>query len=277
MERPRPAPEHYTHLLPQGYRGGEACICTWSSEAYEPLARLTYPTLQLYARLWGYGIPILKIGDYMAWEQLRWVYRYLDTGKWEYVAWIDADAMILNPSIPLRDVLGDHKFVITEDLNGLNRGVFIARACPEVMQYLMVVLTEGYRKFAERRCVRPENDPGALGILDHDRRAGPWAKRQTTEQDALEFYAGKHRYKDVVTVLPQRSMNAYLYTESFAGIPNSAVPEDGQYQPGDFILHLAGIPMERKLQIAEEKCAYAAVCNSEAERLFRRASVNFPA
>jgi galactosyl transferase GMA12/MNN10 family len=104
---------------------------------------------------------------------------------------------------------------VAHDRLGLNNGVFLLRNCLMGREFLRGVL--------DRR-----------GKDIHDQQA-----MQNVMATMPELKVG---------LVPQRSMNSYLYEE----YPTIKADEAGQWQPGDFILHLPGLGFERRMELLKE-------------------------
>jgi hypothetical protein len=67
------------------------------------------------------------------------------------------------------------------------------------------------------------------------------------EQEALSRFAFQKPYCDVVKIIPQKGMNSYLH--KVYGRPEEW---PGNWEPGDWILHLPGMTVELRIQILGE-------------------------
>ena len=133
--------------------------------------------------------------------QLRWL------------VWFDADAIIINPLIPLETFLppadiSGVQALVTEDWNGLNNGVFYLRVSAWNVEMLSAVLA--YRTF------RPDES------------------LPFTEQSAMAAVLKNPEFRRNVTVVPSTWFNAYPSEWSTNGISYQA-------KQGDMVLHFAGV------------------------------------
>lgn len=198
-------------------------LVSFYDEAFEKLTNITFPHLEEYCKRWGYtpyfGKPFENCNPSNGYDRFHCAYGLFAEG-YDAVMWIDADAMITNHNIRIEDRLGDEKFVITSDLHGINSGVFIARNHIETKELLLSMINLG------------EELTG---------------KHPFREQEALNRYLSFDHYKKMVTLLPQRMMNAVInpYYQRPPGF-------SGNWQPGDWILHFPGISMEDRCRVAPE-------------------------
>jgi hypothetical protein len=194
-------------------------LATYNSEDYQPLADVTLPGKQIYCQRYGYDLisgvhaGVQNIG----WDRIAVVAEWLN--KYDAVMWIDCDAVIMNYAKPLTDLMqpGD-QFLVTADMYGINTGTFIAFNTPLVHQFLYAVRHAGPRL-----------------VEGHH-----WG-----EQEAIIRLLQSPPYNELARFLPQNAMNSYL--NSMMGRPDWFM---GNYQPGDFIVHLAGLPQDQKIMVA---------------------------
>ena len=125
--------------------------------------------------------------------------------------WTDADAYIANLDQRVEDLLPEGiDLLVGTDSCGLNCGVFIARVCNWTRQYFTTVQFLGTAGYRE-----------------------DWVGdrlEQTTMRHILKTFP---EHQSHVRQTEQHVLNSY--------------PEN--YRPGDFILHLAGIPQEARVPI----------------------------
>lgn len=133
-----------------------------------------------------------------------------DSADWLF--WLDADATVTNPLVELPFLVrAGADFVVTCDRLGLNTGAVLVRTSPAA-----------YRLLSHLADVRAE--------FDHP----PY-------HDQTGFAHALWRVKDRVDVLPQRTMNSY---------PEHPLVEPAAvWQPGDFVLHCAGLPPAEKIAL----------------------------
>lgn len=149
----------------------------------------------------------------------------------QWLLWIDADTIVLNPHIPVERFLPpntkeweDVNLLVSHDFNGLNNGVFPIRVCPWSVELLSAVLT--YRHY------KPDDE-----LVFRD-------------QSAMGYLLETPRYERHTVKVPQRWFNAYM------GELNETL-QPYQVRPGDLLVHFAGINdrdfhMERWLERTDQ-------------------------
>lgn len=136
-----------------------------------------------------------------------------ETVRLRWLAWFDADTIIINPLIPLETFLPpidmpDVQALVTEDWNGLNNGIFYLRVSAWNVEMLSAVIA--YRTFK------------------------PDESLPFTEQSAMAAILRDPKFHRNVTVVPSTWFNAY---------PSEWSPNGVSYQvkQGDMVLHFAGV------------------------------------
>ena len=201
-------------------------LATFNSESYQELADITIPLKQRYAEKWEYDFHSRVFDGNM--ERIGW-YRFVEIlnllENYDEVFWLDCDAVIMNSAKRADIITGD--LICTADLHGLNTGVMIARSVPIVKQ-LFWVITGGY---------------GIEHFGNH-----PWG-----EQAALIHLLSMPPYDRLLNCVPQRRMNSYL-RDAYSVMPDYIA---GNYEPGDFIIQLAGLPYSQRVSLARDLAASA--------------------
>lgn len=208
-----------------------AVVLTAASEKYAALAAYTLPNKQAYCQMHGYTLTdFSRVLTNYSWDKLRALFTAMVRLEADLFAWLDCDAIVTNPQHRLEHRLGAvgaewalRDVMLARDDNGVNAGIILLRRSPGAFRFLYAVLNLGFKRYGKE-----------------------WAG----EQRALEWYA-LHPPEGVdVEIAPQRLLNGYRYRESCSDLPVDGHP--GEWQPGDFILHLAGVSDERKVQIARD-------------------------
>jgi hypothetical protein len=174
--------------------------------------------MRRYAQLHGYRFvehqTLLDPSRHAAWNKILASQQALGSGHSKWVMWLDADAVIMNFECRVEDLIVEGADVIFgSDFNGLNSAAFLLRRCDWSLRFLQTVYN--------------------LGDISYELdRFGPkW--EQNTIKHVLNNFAG---FSDHVALQPERRMNA----------------SPGEYQPGDFILHLGEMPNVQRMKVLAE-------------------------
>lgn len=139
-----------------------------------------------------------------------------ESDRLEWLFWVDADTIILNPYIPIDVFLpppgsefDDIHLMYSNDWNGLNNGVFPVRVSQWSVQLFSAITS--FRHY------RPD-DP-----------------LQFRDQSAMDVLMKEPAFVDHIVQTPQRWFNAYQgeHNETLAPF---------QIRRGDFLVHFAGVP-----------------------------------
>lgn len=208
-------------------------LVTAHNEAYRPLAELTWDkNKKLYAQKWGYDAHAVTDGFVsladISWHRHRNIIQLLESGKYDWIHACGCDTMITNFNIRLDDIVdNDFDFIIATDCFNINNDSFLVRATPIAIEWLKYI-DSLQQQYAE---IHPWNDQQAM--IDNIEKLG-------------------NRLK----VVPQRVINSYDYDQYPGSVPHvykrDIFGNDGQWQPGDFLIQWPGIPNSRRIPLAQQ-------------------------
>jgi len=160
------------------------------------------------------------------WYKIKALRQHLPHYDW--IFYTDTDAIIMNQAVRLEKFLDDdHDFVISYDVNGLNVGNLFVRHTPLMLSYLNAA-------YSQTRYIG-------------------WKNPEQTAMVATLIFGGE--YLEKTRMVNQKLFNAYAYEHY--GWPVKPWPA-GQYQAGDFLIHLPGIvPPEKRLGLVRTYLAEA--------------------
>jgi hypothetical protein len=195
-------------------------LLTFNDDSYNVLADLTLPTKRKYCDKWGLTLEYHNSnGRDPSWYKPDIFLQTLN--KYDAVLFIECDAAIINQDFDVRPFLESHEFVIAADVNGINAGVFMGQSTDLVKQFFYTVITQGPTYW-------------------HDH---PWR-----DQEAMKYFGSEPPYDKMITYVEQNFMNSYL--NDIYGFPSYM---QGNYQPGDWIVHLPGKSLQERCQIFKER------------------------
>lgn len=212
------------------------CLYTCHSLPVAPLAALTEPNKRAYARRHGYDFRSALLpeqpGRGYGWTRLEEVQRLALSGRYDWLFCTGTDSLITNPALTLASRVppGAPDLVIACDAQWWNNDAYLLRCRPSGINWLQAVLDE---------------EPHWPDF--------PW------DQGAMQTTA--HRIR--VAIVPQRELNAFDYRH-YAGFEGMSQGQgsyvrardvngnDGQWQPGDFLLHWPALTLEHRLTLAAE-------------------------
>ena len=208
-------------------------LVTAHNKIYQPLADLTWEkNKKLYAQKWGYDAVAVTDGFNsvldIPWHRHRTIIQLLESGKYEWIHACGCDTMITNFDMRLEHIIDDSAdFIIATDCFNINNDSFLVRATPLAINWL---------KYLD-------------GLQSHYAGKHPWNDQQAMI-DNIE------RLGDRLKVVPQRVLNSYDYDQYPGSIPHvykrDIFGNDGQWQPGDFLIQWPGIPNDRRISLAQQ-------------------------
>ncbi|CAD0112680.1 unnamed protein product [Aureobasidium uvarum] len=199
-------------------RVGKCTIVFGGSTIYER----TVKTHALHDRIHGYPLYVLRqsIMDDV-WSKPAYILSLLlrelakpAEERLEWLLWVDADTIMLNPYVPLEIFLppspqfDDVHLLVTNDWNGLNNGVFPVRVNQWAVELFSAIISSRYYK--------PDQD---LTFRD---------------QSAMDTLLKDKKFAAHTVEAPQRWFNAYQGEHNETLAPY-------QVRRGDFLVHFAGV------------------------------------
>ncbi|KAG0224688.1 hypothetical protein BGW42_004951 [Actinomortierella wolfii] len=144
---------------------------------------------------------VMSHGFVPAWAKIKIILEELDKNEFDWIFWIDTDALITNMDIRLEQFIDDrYSLLITKDLNYMNAGVFMLKVNDWSRNYMRKVLSMMDDRSNEQDWMIKLLEDPAFGEQQH------------------------------VKYLPQCSFNSYWNVKTW----------NEMYLPGDFVIHWAG-------------------------------------
>ena len=207
-------------------------LVTAYDEAYQPLAELTWEkNKKLYAQKWGYDTyevtsGFTSIGD-ISWARTRKVVELLESG-YDWVHAVGCDTMITNFNITLEDLVDNRSdFIIATDCFNINNDSYLAHNTKNCIDWLKYLDT-----LQDQYCMKH-----------------PWNDQQCMIDNIEQLGGG-------LKIVPQRLINSYDYDQYPGSVPHvykkDIFGNDGQWQPGDFLIQWPGIPNDRRIPLAQQ-------------------------
>ncbi len=190
-----------------------AAIYVYYTPSWQPLADIVLPIVKDYCMKHGYRRALMPSFENNDWAARKMLYLEMLLVNYDFIWVLDLDTLITNPSIPFTDFTDDeHDIFITRDINGINAGSWIVRN------------TKASRNFVSK-IVDNFNEP-------HE-----------------QILMNKYLHLVDVKFLPHPSINSYDYNQ-YNGFGLSVPAHDqGQWEPGDLLLHLPGLSLEQRIEI----------------------------
>jgi len=190
------------------------------------------------------------------WSKLDALLEHLP--RFDWLLYLDGDALIANPGVCLETFLDEaYDLVLAEDWGGYNTGAFLVRNSNASVDLLraMAATAAGALDLARRepwyaKTLPFEFEQRALHYLADTQTWRAWAARSPEKVPRVSPKAAA-ALRARIRVVPQCALNAYLVRPRPAGGPAAKAARHAAYQPGDFVVHLAGHKGENKAALLE--------------------------
>ena len=208
------------------YDRKKICLASIHTSDMEPLAKLTWhKNKKLYCELKGYSSELKEQNTpYSGFDKIVFLDALVNENKYDWILWCDCDTLITNFNKNIEDLFDEnYHFFLTTDVNGINGGVFLFRTTQQGLSYFNHI-KEKMHELANQNQYRFGEEQNAM---------------IKTYQD-LEF-------RNIIKILPQKSMNSYDY-DLYKYDRTSSIDKlgfQGHWEKGDFIINIPGFGPDR--------------------------------
>lgn len=197
------------------------CLASVHTKDMNQLAAITWDrNKKLYCEAKGYDYRIREQANpYQGFDKILFLEEIIKEKKHEWILWCDCDTLVTNFNKNIEDIFdGEHEFFLTKDWSDINGGVFLFKTSEKGLSYFYHIKEKMY-EFAKENQYRFGEEQTAMIRTNND-----------------------PKFKGIVKILPQRSMNSYPYDKVY-GHPNGHLDklgQNGNWEKGDFIIHIPG-------------------------------------
>lgn len=197
---------------------------------YQLLADIVVPNMMRYTeknkyQAIVYTIPITSMQ--YGFEKLRLVKQEFERGEVDLFLCTDLDVLITNHNVRIESFTdNEHDFYLTRDINGINTGTFIIKNSEWSRKWIDFLLENQH---------------------DFD-----------NEQNAIDYFRNQDEWKEKIKILSHPSINSYpygLYAPTWGVIGDKKIERpvhvEGDWEKGDFIMHLPGKTLQDRIRIFE--------------------------
>jgi hypothetical protein len=194
-----------------------AAVYIYYTPAWQELADIVLPKVEQYCYIHKFGDLSIQsaVDENWSFNKMNYLYGLLKHDL-DFIWILDLDTLITNPEIKFTDFTdNEHDIFICKDINGINAGSWIIRN------------TEASRNFV-------------ITIVNN------------FDAPHEQILMNKYLHMVKVKYLPHPSINSYdyrLYNHFGLAVP---AHDQGQWQPGDLLLHLPGLSLEKRIQVFKE-------------------------
>jgi len=217
-----------------------AIISTHDSNYREFVKTTLYSNHKEYCDRHGYDLIVEEV-DYSELRGfIQWKVILDNLTKYDWIWFVGCDTLVMNHTIKIEDKIDNsHHFIVSDDVNGPNAHSCLIRNSPEALEWINFIWNMRLTSY-----------------IHHD-----WA-----DNKVLMDYYHQQPWSNIISVKPQRYMNSYLYQEIWGHTDESLlracitgyIKHDmnfnlnyGQFQKGDWLLHMPGTGLETRMQIVQ--------------------------
>lgn len=212
------------------------CLVSSAPPDWRPLRNITWHLMAEYAAQWGYHFRADESalmhkapeGNFplRGFRKFDLLIHLLGEG-YEWVVWLDADAVITNKSVriePFTKRAGVKDLVIGYDVNGHHTTVIMCRNTPLLRDFLWAC-----------------NNAGRSMFIAH-----PWH-----EMESMRYFLQTPPYNTLAHYESVKALCPILHSEyERFGMPAN-VGQAYSWEPGDWILHLSALSLQRRVVLAQ--------------------------
>lgn len=187
----------------------------------DELTNITWPNKLEYCRKHNYfGILQHQSWDYLGFDKIIFIDSLLESEQYDWILWVDNDTLFTNFNKKIENLIDEsYNFIICADYGGdVNAGVFLVKNSKEGKEYIKFLKKKMYELAPTNKFLFGE------------------------EQTAICATYKDEQFKHIIKVIPQKFMNSYPYSGVY-GHPNGLndwLGVNGDWEPGDFIIHIPG-------------------------------------
>lgn len=201
-------------------------LVSLNDDAYQPLAKFTWTNKIEYAERHNYSYACKNYDFYgvgIGFEKIWFIRDMMQTySDIDWFWWTGCDTLVTNMTTGL-DTIADpnYHFIIATDCNGINADSFLVRNSPQGQEYIEMIINN-HSKY-----------------VNHS-----WAEQQC-------IIDSQQQYKEWIKIVPQRTFNSYDYSLYPECTPIDQYGNNGQWQPGDLLIHWPGTSLPHRIQLAQ--------------------------
>ena len=118
-----------------------AVISLAIGESYNEKVKLGEENKRTYCQMHGYDFIFvqekLDPSRHAYWQKILLALKTMQNPDYKWIVWMDADTLIMDQGIPLEDFIDQKSnFIVSENFNGINSGIFFVRNCEWSLKFL---------------------------------------------------------------------------------------------------------------------------------------------
>jgi hypothetical protein len=220
-------------------------------DTYRPLADLTWHANKVvYAQRHGYAVhactEMPSKTSTIGYQKIHFIKKILHQyPEYEWVWWTGTDTMVTNLAVRMQDRVDNHyHFIVAVDVNGINADSLLIRNSTQGRLVIDRVLE------MEVECSKHwDSEQRAIS-----RVAGVPVPPESWLRNPIAPVCDSMR--DVIKIVPQRFMNSMNYQLYHYTDQRDKLGIDGNWQPGDWLIHWPATSLEQRIQLSNHYKQY---------------------
>jgi len=200
-------------------------VASTHDENYKEFVQSTlFSNHKEYCKRYNYDLIVGEV-DYTENKGFEaWKFLLDNVSKYDWIWFVGPDTLVMNHTIKIEDKIdNNYHFIISADVNGPNAHSCLIRNTPQCIEWIEFVW---------------------------NMRLSPYINHYWGDNKVVMDFYNVHPWSNYIKVCHQRYMNSYLYRELW-GYRWEERWSEGQFQIGDWLLHMPGTDLETRKWIVE--------------------------
>lgn len=224
----------------------EICVLVSYNEAYAKMASCTVDNnIKLYCQKHGYTLYIdnqQEVNNNRApmWQKIEASHYILKENKYKWLFFLDTDCLIMNSDVKLESLIDDnYSFIVPQhNIPAEDNPITVIPGIENIITSQFFV----------------KNDEHGLNILQ-----SIWDLGETSDTNKFDYEGRQTRmlinslkFKDKIKIIEEKLLNRFWYMNNPFMVMHFKGVNDNVWQPGDFIVHVTGYPVEDRIRILSD-------------------------
>ena len=226
----------------------EICIILSYDSNYQAIANVSTKNVENYCRLHGYSFLVDKQENIdndrgAQWHKIKISLETLQNSNYKWVFFLDADCLIMNPSVKLESLLDDkYSFIVpAHNTKAIDTPVINSQGTETVITSQFIV----------------QNTDIGKEILQDIWDAPDWPENMHLntfdyEQRQARITINKEKFKEHCNVIEEKLLNRFWIINSPHMIFSNPYANNNVWQIGDFIVHVTGYPLPKRAELMSD-------------------------
>jgi hypothetical protein len=223
--------------------------------------------IRKYCDMHGYDLHIdyqekFSNGKPAQWQKIRAARELLETGKYDWVFYLDTDCLIMNPDIKLESFVDDDcSFIVpAHSIKAVDNPIHweIRERIDNYMSILKVVDNIISSQFFVK------NNEHGKAILDEiwEAKGNDKVDKFDYEGRQIRMIINEGKYKEHIKIVEEKRLNRFWYFNNPFMVFNFAGINHNVWQDRDFIVHVTGYDTEARVRLLSDLNYFSGINNN---------------